>query len=194
MSVETENIEITKPEGEPEGGKPEGETRTYTADEFKELISQRDKVKKERQELLSELEKFKKAEADKKKKELEDEGKYSEIISAKENELNDYKTKYAEAEIFINNVKENLLNSLSDEHRKIAEKLSMTDLQEYVKLNSAKPPKTTDSNEPGSRGTVIIDGKKYDDFTSDDLENLITNDFNTYKKLYYEKYKRYPAN
>ena len=44
------------------------QTRQYTPEEFKELISQRDKVKGVNQQLQAELEKFRQAEADKQKK------------------------------------------------------------------------------------------------------------------------------
>ena len=60
------------------------QTRQYTPEEFKDLISQRDNVKKEKAQLQAELEKFRQAEADKLKKELEAKGEYDSIIKAKD--------------------------------------------------------------------------------------------------------------
>lgn len=169
------------------------QTRTYTAEEFKELISQRDKVKQERQTLQEELEKFRNAEAEKAKKDLEAKGSYDEIIKQKESELQTYKSKVEEQNGFIEAVRTDLLGKLSDEHKAIAGKLSLTDLQAYVKLNSVSPAVGTDSGKAGGATVIDITGKKWDEINWKDKAVLLESNIEGYKKLYKEKFGVMPS-
>jgi len=168
------------------------QTRQYTPEEFKELISQRDKVKGVNQQLQAELEKFRQAEADKLKKELEAKGEYDSIIKAKDEELNSVKTKIQEQNEFIEKVRIDLLSKLSDEHKPIAEKLSLSDLQVYVNLNSQQAKPGTDTGKPGGAGRIDYTGKSWEDLTPEERKELPEKDPIAYKKLFYNKYKFYP--
>lgn len=168
------------------------QTRQYTPEEFKDLISQRDNVKKEKAQLQAELEKFRQAEADKLKKELEAKGEYDSIIKAKDEELNSVKTKIQEQNEFIEKVRIDLLSKLSDEHKPIAEKLSLSDLQVYVNLNSQQAKPGTDTGKPGGASKIDVTGKSWDDLNSKDKQELLTANPEAYRKLFYNKFRSYP--
>lgn len=193
--------DINKPAPDPQNDgsqnpSPDGstgtQTRQYTADEFKELISQRDKVKNEKAQLQAELEKFRKAEEDKAKKELEAKGEYETLIKQREEEYNQIKSKFDEQNEFLEAVRIDLLSKLSDEHKALAEKLPLKDLQVYVKLNSADNKAGTDNGKPGGTTQIDITGKSWDDLTFKQQEDLLSSNFTAYAKLYKDKYKMNP--
>jgi len=114
------------------------QSRTYTAEEFKELVAQRDEVKKK----LREREDADKKAADAK---LLEEGKLKEALEAKDRELSEYKDikgklkRFEDAEAAR---KEKLLKSLPEKKRELYAGVDVSVLEDIVNEFAAeKPPK-----------------------------------------------------
>lgn len=167
------------------------DTKTYSAEEFKRLASE----KKAKESEVSELKaKLKQIEDDKLKAsgdlqaQLTAREKELEQVSAEKQSLENAKI---ELETLQTEIKKDLLEQLSKEHLKIAEKLSIQDLKEYVALNS-KHTKGMDAGRTG-KGSIDLTGKTFDDFTTDKLKELRELNPEGYKKLYKDKYGRLPV-
>lgn len=93
--------------------------------EKKEIINKRDSVKAEKAAIESRV------------KELEDKVKLTESEKAELAKLAD--AKEAKIQEIETQRKAELLSELDDSHKKLAEKLSVMDLAEYVKLNGKQP-------------------------------------------------------
>lgn len=89
-------------------------------------------------------------------------------------------------------VKNEYLERLSEDHRKIAALIpSIEGLAKYVKLNEAKPPAGADTTRPGSGGRDMP-GAKWDDLGYDEKEDLRVKRPALWKKLYREKFGTKP--
>lgn len=89
-------------------------------------------------------------------------------------------------------VKNEYLERLSEDHRKIAALIpSIEGLAKYVKLNEAKLPAGTDNTRPGT-GSRDIPGAKWDDLSYDEKEDLRVKRPSLWKKLYKEKFGTKP--
>lgn len=173
--------------------KPVDTGGNHSETQFKELIAQRDKAKQERNQYFEELEKFKKAEQEQAQKKLEAEGNYQTIISQKESELESLKKKVDEQNVFVESLKKDLIEKLSEEHKAIAEKLNLDDLRIYVKLNSAENKVNTDNGKPGGGKTLNVNGRFWDDLNSEERKMLFENQYEDYRKLYFKKFSVYPT-
>ena len=189
---ETTKEEIKKEENpaEPEG---KAEEKVYSEKAFKELVSQRDTLKKNQSELQVQFDQLK-AKLDKAgEDELKKKGDLQTLLDNKEKEIaetkktlqdiSEYKTKYEDLD---KSIRENLLKQLPDEMQEVAEELSTVKLQKFVELN-----KTTTAgmdNGKAGKGKIKIDGKKWNDFSSSDLAIIRGSDFTGYSQLYKEKF------
>lgn len=175
-----------------------GAEKVYSEKAFKELISQRDTLKKNQSELQVQFDQLKakldKAGEDelKKKGDLQTllDNKEKEIAETKKalEEISQYKTKYEDLD---KSIRENLLKQLPDEMQEVAEELSTVKLQKFVELN-----KTTTAgmdNGKAGKGKIKIDGKKWNDFSSADLSIIRASDFTGYSQLYKEKFGMNPT-
>jgi hypothetical protein len=106
--------------------------RSYSEEEFKKLVSERDKAK-ERLRLIDEA--AKKAEEEK----LVTEGKAKELLAQKEAELSDLKAKATAYEEQERTLRESMTAKLTDEADKlVAPKLSVAELTKLVELRQQK--------------------------------------------------------
>lgn len=173
--------------------------KTYSETAFKELVSQRDSLKKNQSELQSQFEELKaklnKVEEDdlKRKGDLQSllDNKEKEITETKKvlEEISEYKTKYIDLD---KTVRENLLKQLPEELKEVAEDLSTIKLQKFVEINKSVTPGM--DNGMSGKSKIKIEGKKWADFTSKDLEVIKSSDFDGYSKLYRDRYGRNPTN
>lgn len=171
---------------------PAGE-KTYSETAFKELVSQRDSLKKNQSELQAQFEELKaklnKVEEDdlKRKGDLQTllDNKEKEITETKKvlEEISEYKTKYIDLD---KTVRENLLKQLPEELKEVAEDLSTVKLQKFVEINKSITPGM--DNGMSGKSKIKIEGKKWADFNSKDLELIKSSDFDGYSKLYKDKY------
>lgn len=171
---------------------PAGE-KTYSETAFKELVSQRDSLKKNQSELQAQFEELKaklnKVEEDdlKRKGDLQTllDNKEKEITETKKvlEEISEYKTKYIDLD---KAVRENLLKQLPEELKEVAEDLSTVKLQKFVEINKSITPGM--DNGMSGKSKIKIEGKKWADFNSKDLELIKSSDFDGYSKLYKDKY------
>lgn len=168
--------------------KPDGTAtpKTYSEEVVKELIAQRDEVKRKLRE---------REEADKKVTEskLLEEGKLKELLAAKEKELSDLaplKDKVAKYEAMEQAQREKLLKELPKEKRELYASVPTEVLQDMVEQLKVK--ETTTVSKPG---TADAD-KSFEDFTSEEIEDMKGTNPDRYKKLFREYYKkkngRYP--
>ena len=189
---ETAKEEIKKEEN-PEELENKAEEKVYSEKAFKELVSQRDTLKKNQSELQVQFDQLK-AKLDKAgEDELKKKGDLQTLLDNKEKEIaetkktlqdiSEYKTKYEDLD---KSIRENLLKQLPDEMQEVAEELSTVKLQKFVELN-----KTTTAgmdNGKAGKGKIKIDGKKWNDFSSSDLAIIRGSDFTGYSQLYKEKF------
>ena len=153
----------------------------YLEKEQKQLIQQRDEVKQK-------LRKIDEDEAIKK-------GEYEKVIASANSELEKLKSEFESAKQYETKFNEldkriraEALEKLSDEHKKIAESLPTDLLQDYVKINS-KQSAGMDTGTNG-RGAVDLSGKKWQDFSSVELEDIKKNNESGYMKLYRERFSK----
>ncbi len=193
--MSTENTEQKESTEIPDGKTAE---KVYSETAFKELVSQRDTLKKNQAELQVQFDELK-AKLDKAgEDELKKKGDLQTLLDNKEKEIaetkktlqdiSEYKTKYEDLD---KSIRENLLKQLPDEMQEVAEELSTVKLQKFVELN-----KTTTAgmdNGKAGKGKIKIDGKKWNDFSSSDLAIIRGSDFTGYSQLYKEKFGINPS-
>lgn len=168
--------------------------KVYPEAVVKDLIAQRDALKSYKTK-VEEYEQMIKEAQDEKLKENED---YKTLLDNKEKDLvelkkalenaKQYETKYTDLD---KSIRENLLKQLPEELIEIAEDLSTVKLQKYVEIHNAKTP-GMESGKVGKQ-KINIEGKKWDDFNSKDLEILKESDFSSYSQLYKQRYGRQPV-
>jgi len=179
---------------EPIETQTEPQAKVYPEQVVKDLIKQRDEYKQYKAK-VEEYEELIKQAQDEKLKENED---YKTLLDNKERELaeikkqkeevSEYKTKYEDLD---KSIRDGLLKQLPDELLEVAEELSTVKLQRFVELNKDKTP-GMDNGKPG-KGKINIDNKKWDDFSTKDLELIRETDFDGYSRLYKQKYGRQPS-
>jgi len=186
----TDTQTTTQPEGAPgEGLQPE---RTYTKIELQEVINARQAAKEEARKLAEKVQAFEAAEAARKQKELEEKGQYQTIIEETNNKLKSYESELEENRKLVQSIKEDLLAQLPEEHRAIAEVLSLDKLREYVKLNSKPATPGTETARAGGITPVDVSGKDWDDFSHDELKQLKQSNKQIYSSLFQKKYGQRP--
>lgn len=103
-------------------------------------------------------------------------------------ELNPFKEKWTSYETAR---RESLLKEIEDaDLKKVGEKMDLLDLETFT-AKVKKPIVNTDGGRSGG-GSFNYEGKKWDDISSKDKEELNKNNPELYRKLYYEKYRRNP--
>lgn len=103
-------------------------------------------------------------------------------------ELNPFKERWTSYETAR---KETLLKDIEDpDLKKVGEKLDLLDLETFAEKVKKKTV-TTDAGR-GGNGNFNFEGKKWDEISPKDKEELAKNQPELYKKLYYEKYRRMP--
>lgn len=173
--------------------------KTYSEDEFKKLVSQRDELKKNQNSLQTELDKIKAQIKTADEDDLKKKGELQTLLDKKEAELAETRTKAADAETFKQkyedldkSIREKHLSELDDDELKeIADKLPTDMLMRFVEKN--KKTNGMEAGRPGGKTKITLDGKKWEDFNSKDLELIRSSDFTGYSRLYYDKYKRMPT-
>jgi chromosome segregation ATPase len=129
-----------------------------------------------------------------KRQKLEAENKFKELNETLKTENETLKTKVGEVTTLTEKLsaleterRNELLELLTDEHKEFAKDLPLEKLPAYVKLH-----KDTKIGVDGGRSgafTFTIDGKKWDDFTSKELEEIQKKNPNLYDTLKKQKYK-----
>ena len=173
--VETSNLNpdgsqaaATEPIEQQQAQSPTDETTKrieYLEKEFKEVVKQRDELKRKARELeeLKEKERLDALEKGGKIDELKNElsAKLAKIEAEKE-ELLTFKEKYLK---FEQEVREELLNKLSDAKRKFVEDFPIEKLKEFVALEEAGTQKvgTGDTGRPG-KGGIDVNKVSFEDF------------------------------
>jgi len=183
------------------GGNPDGNAgeKVYSEAAFKELVSQRDALKKNQSELQTQFEQLK-AKLDKvEEDDLKRKGDLQALLEVKEKEISEtkktleeiaeYKTKYIDLD---KSIRENLLKQLPEELKEVAEDLSTLKLQKFVELNKSNTPGM--DNGMSGKTKINIAGKKWNDFNSKDLEVIKSSDFESYSKLYKDRFGINPTN
>lgn len=142
-------------------------------------------IANDRKKLKEEIERVKNAE-------LLEQGKFKEIAEKLQKEVEEYKPYKEKAEslekTFIEietATKNELLNSLSEEHKLIASKLTVADLKEYVKLNQKQ-----DFNPDQRKSGQFKNSDNWDDYTLEELDKLKIMSPKKYDLLFNTKYKR----
>lgn len=178
---------------------------TITAEQYAELKAQLDKEKSDKEFQIAEAKKaFEKRDELKQKLEaiekekLESTNQFKELYEKeKENsttlkgqldEVMPFKDKWTSYET---TRKTSLLNDIEDpDLKKVGEKYELADLEVLV-AKIKKPSLATDGGR-GGQGNFSYEGKKWDDIDAKGKEELVKNQPELYKKLYYEKYRRQP--
>jgi len=158
--------------------------KVYPEQVVKDLIKQRDDLKIYKSK-VEEYEELIKQAQDEKLKENED---YKTLLSNKESELAElkkqkeeiaqYKTKYEDLD---KSIRDSLIAQLPEELREYAEDLNTIKLQGFVELNKTKAV-GMDTGRSG-KGKISIEGKKWGDFTSAELQTLYETDVDLYNAL-----------
>lgn len=162
---------------------PNQEPNKYSDEYIKELREENKKWRIEKSNLENELNEFKKLQQSEKEKELQEQNKFKELAEAKEKtlnekvvemenlkkqieELSETKKQYDD---FQKSVREELLSKLDENHKAIANDLTIDKLKTYVELNS----KGHNYDKSRSGGLSFnTDGKKWEDFTSKELQEI----------------------
>lgn len=179
---------------------PDGKTaeKVYSETAFKELVSQRDTLKKNQAELQVQFDELK-AKLDKAgEEELKKKGDLQTLLDNKEKEIaetkktleeiSQYKSKYEDLD---KSIRDNLLIQLPEDMREVAEELSTMKLQKFVELNKVNTAGM--DNGRAGKGKIKTEGKKYNDFTSKDLQTIRDSDFESYSRMYKEKFGYMPS-
>mgnify|MGYP007071643064 CR=1 FL=1 len=179
--------------------KDEEQTKTYSEEEFKKVVAQRDAVKAEKLAIQAEKDKL---EAEKKalgEDDLKKKGEIQTLLDSRDKELaeikknldtaKEYETKYTDLD---KSIRQELLEELPEELREVAEDLSTAKLKTFVKLNSSKTP-GTETTRPGGKTKIILTGKKYDDFSSKDLDLIKKSDPDGYAAMFKERFGIMPG-
>lgn len=177
--------------------KQETEVKTekvYPESVVKDLIAQRDSLKSYKTK-VEEYEQMIKEAQDEKLKENED---YKTLLDNKEKDLAElksalenakqYETKYTELD---SSIRTALLSQLPDEMKEVAMDLTTAKLQKFVELNKAETP-AMDNGRAGS-SKINLDGKKWDDFSSEEKEMIKKSDLAGYSRMFRERYGINPS-
>lgn len=186
------------PDGTEGKKETEQEQKSYSAEEFKKVIAQRQEAKENERKLLSELETIR-AEIEKQKQDkMKEDGDLKQLLELKEKEIietkntlkeiSEYKTKYEDLD---KSIRKNLISQLPEELHEIAEDLGTAKLQKFVEVNKTNAV-GMDSGKTG-KTKIKIEGKKWNDFSSKDLEAIRNTDFAGYSSLYKDKFGILPA-
>jgi DNA repair exonuclease SbcCD ATPase subunit len=172
--------------------------KTYSDEEFKKVVAQRDSIKAEKLAIQVEKERL---EAEKKalgEDELKKKGELQTLLDNKEKDLAElksalenakqYETKYTELD---SSIRTALLSQLPDEMKEVAMDLTTAKLQKFVELNKAETP-AMDNGRAGS-SKINLDGKKWDDFSSEEKEMIKKSDLAGYSRMFRERYGRNPS-
>lgn len=163
--------------------KPDGTAtpKTYSEEVVKELIAQRDEVKRKLRE---------REEADKKVTDakLQEEGRYKELLEAKEKRLAELEGLAKEVEAYRQadaDRREALLKELPKEKRELYQTASEAVIRDAVELHKSADGKPTPARKAGVSG----EGRKYTDYSSAELLELKSQNPDLYRTLYREWYK-----
>lgn len=183
---------------DPQDNQDPQEPKTYSEEEFKKVVAQRDAIKADKLAIQAEKDRL---EAEKKalgEDDLKKKGELQTLLDNKEKDLAElksaldnakqYETKYVELD---NSIRSNLLGQLPEELKEVAEELSTVKLQKFVELHKKETP-GMDAGKSG-KTKINIEGKKWDDFSSDDLKVLKESDFNSYSQMYKQRYGINPS-
>jgi len=125
--------------------------KTYSEDEFKKVVEQRQNLKGKVEEYETELKKIRDAENKSKEDKLKEEKKYQELLDQKEKELESLKPKVEQYESYINSERESYKEKLGDKWLDSFSKLPLTDLRKIAE--TLIPVKTVDTdNGKGKKG------------------------------------------
>jgi len=194
--VVTPEADATAEQNQQAAGLPEDVQKKleYFERELKEVIKQRDELKRKTKENEDAKEK-EKLEA------LQKAGKYEELnqellrkqaeMEAERAELLTVREKFS---IFEQQVKQDLLNKLPEAKRKFVAGFTIEDLKEFVALEEAQNPKvgTADAGRPG-KGTIDISkitADSYSGLTPEQREELAQRYPQKYKEIYLQHSKR----
>lgn len=159
------------------------EQKTFSEEYVKELREEAKNRRLEFEKLQGELNEFKKLQQSEKEKELQEQNKFKELAEAKEKTLNEKVTEMEnlkkqieelsetkkQYDDFQKSVREELLSKLDENHKAIANDLTIDKLKTYVELNS----KGHNYDKSRSGGLSFnTDGKKWEDFTSKELQEI----------------------
>lgn len=183
---------------EADGGQG-GESGTKTVEQMQsELLELQKTIENQRQanlEIANDRKKLKEEIERVKNAELLEQGKFKEIAEKLQKEVEEYKPYKEKAEslekTFIEietATKNELLNSLSEEHKLIASKLTVADLKEYVKLNQ-KQDFNPDQRKSGQFIAIPINAT-WESLSDLQREELLKKDPDRFNKLLSNKIKR----
>lgn len=157
----------------------------YFKGEAKKAFQDRDAVK-------GKLKEYETLEEQRKQKLLEEKGEYETILKQKEDELKKYQVDSEHLKTLVSSLRDELLTELSEEHREIAGSLDLDNLRKYVKLHSKKSV-ATDTGLPGGANKIDVTGKRWDDFSREELNKLKQSNFPAYSALFEKKYGMKPV-
>ena len=115
-------------------------------------------------------------------------GNYEKIIAENKIELEDLRNVKEQLDNLKESIRTELIQQLPDNHKTIAQELPIDTLRMYVKLNASEGPGKMDDGKSG-KGKIDVTGKKWDDFTSAELNDLNKSNPSSYKILRSEKFK-----
>lgn len=162
-----------------EGLKADAKKAFEKRDELKKQLEEAEKAKLEGSNQFKEL--YEKEQS----KAVELEQKQSDLMK-QVSELDGYKTKWTTYET---SKRADLLSKVKDEDLKpIYEKMELIDLEKLI--TKQVPAVSSDGSRSG--GVFNYDGKKWDDIPMKDRDTLAKDNPELYKKIYYERYHRYP--
>jgi len=129
---------VTEKESEPT-------QETSSSDNIGQLVYEAKKHRQEKAKLREELNDLRATIKATDEAKLVEQEKYKELSESLSQERDTYKAKADEFDSFQKEFRSNLLESLSDDQKVIAEDLSLTKLQKFVDLNNVKPVATQES-------------------------------------------------
>ena len=166
----------------------EQEQKVFTEDYVKQLREEAKANRLKHAEAEAKFNELSKQIEESKTKEQAEQGKFKELYEQEQEKLKkleadaesfkQYKDKFEKLE---NEIREELLSKLTDNHKAIAKDLDVTKLKTYVELNSV-----THNYDTARTGglTFSTEGKNWTDFSSEELEEINKKSPNTFKKLY----------
>lgn len=171
-------------------------TRVYTEAEFKEVVKQRDDLKKKTREIEETKEK-ERLEALQKSGNFEQlNQELSKRLTDLEAEKQDLLTKSEKYDILEKQIRNSLLEKIPEAKRKFVERFTIEELREFADLEEqAKPTKVTtgDGGRPG-KGLPDISGMTVEQFkklTPEQKNELAEVNPTVFRKLFTQSQKRY---
>lgn len=178
------------------------DAETITAEQYADLKAQLDKVnsdlefqKSEARKAFEKRDELKKQIEETERKKAEENNEFKTLYEKEQTEKAKLLTELEEVKPFKekftaleSDIRKGYLDSIKDEDlRKIAETLNTEQLKIYSAKHSDKGV-ATDENRPG-KGKLNFEGKKWDDLTSKELDQLAKENPDRYNQLRKEKYK-----